>query len=257
MILASWNVNGLRSCLKKGLVEWITEYSPDIICLQEIKSFPDQIIGDKKFLTLYNQYEVFWAPAQKKGYSGVAIFSRKKPLTAKVGIKYPLIDQEGRTLILEYPNFFLLNCYFPHGRRDQSRIPYKMTYCHRIEKVVLKLEKIKPVIICGDFNIAPQSLDLKNPKANENTSGFLPIEKNWVNKFMAQGFHDIFRETHLNEKDHYTWWTYRHNCRKRNIGWRIDYFLISKTLKKNVKRCYHQPLIKGSDHCPVILEIKA
>lgn len=254
--LASWNVNGIRSCVKKGLVEWIKDNSWDIICLQETKfthndykQFPEEV----RQLESYHQY---YSSAVKKGYSGVGILTKIKPIKIIEGLDEKKFDDEGRTLTLEFSDFYLTNSYFPNGGREHERISYKMEYCKEILGFLKKLQKKKPVIICGDFNVAHTEIDLKNPKGNIKTSGFLPVEREWVDLFIKNGFSDVFRLHNPTSTDHYTWWTYRGDCRERNIGWRIDYFFTSKKFIKNIQKIYHQPHVLGSDHCPVILELK-
>ncbi|MEE2743593.1 MAG: exodeoxyribonuclease III [Bdellovibrionota bacterium] len=255
--IASWNVNGIRACYKKGLLDWLNNESPHICCFQETKSSENQV--PQPILEHPNYYNVY-ASAEKKGYSGVGILSSKKlPLpNVTYGLDEEKFDCEGRTLIAEYDSFILITCYFPNGQRDHGRVPYKMEYCKLVEKKSAELQKKskKPVIITGDYNTAHKEIDLKNPKANINTTGFLPIERKWIDDFIEKGYIDIFRESHPEEEGHYTWWTYRSNCRQRNIGWRIDYFFITEKIRPWVKKCYHQPETMGSDHCPIFLELK-
>jgi exodeoxyribonuclease-3 len=252
MKLISWNVNGIRAVYKKGFPEWFSKESPDILCLQEIKATSDQIPAE---LGKIPGYEISCSSAEKKGYSGVATFSRENFLdTKKLGKK--LYDSEGRVLIHELEDFFLVNAYFPNGSRDHSRVPFKMEFCDVILAKINQLQEIKPVIIMGDFNTAHQEIDLANPKSNSKTTGFLPPERAWMDKFISQGWVDIFRLKHPSQKGAYTWWSNRPTVRERNIGWRIDYFFISPTLVKRVKRVEILPEVKGSDHCPILLEIK-
>jgi exodeoxyribonuclease-3 len=250
MKIISWNVNGIRSVYNKGFVEWFDKESPDILCLQETKAnydqFPPELIGK-------SEYAISHSSAVKKGYSGVATFSREKILDTKK-IETDEYDSEGRVLIHEFKDFYLLNCYFPNGQRDHKRVPYKMQFCDHVLEKINHLQKNKPVIITGDFNTAHQEIDLANPKTNKNTTGFLPMERAWMDKFTEEGWVDIFRLKHPDEKGHYTWWSNFSNCRERNIGWRIDYFFISPDLVKRVKRAEIYPTIKGSDHCPILLE---
>jgi exodeoxyribonuclease-3 len=250
MKIISWNVNGIRSVYNKGFLEWFTKESPDILCLQEIKAnidqFPSALIED-------TDYAISHSSAEKKGYSGVATFSRQKILDTKK-LEKDVYDREGRVLIHEFQDFYLLNCYFPNGQRDHKRVPYKMEFCEDVLVKINKLQKKKPVIITGDFNTAHHDIDLANPKTNKNTTGFLPIERAWMDKFTGMGWVDIFRETHRDEPGHYTWWSNFSNCRERNIGWRIDYFFVSPELVKKIKRAEILPTIKGSDHCPILIE---
>ncbi len=253
MKLISWNVNGIRAVHNKGFVEWFTTESPDILCLQETKADLEQFPAAVFSL---DSYKVFNSSAQKKGYSGVATISRKKFLDTKK-MENPDFDNEGRVLIHELDDFFLVNCYFPNGQRDHKRVPFKLDFCEEILKKINKLKKIKPVIITGDFNTAHTEIDLANPKGNKNTTGFLPNERAWMDKFIAQGWVDIFRHLHPDQKGAYTWWSQlRADVRARNIGWRIDYFFVSDDLLPRIKRAEILSDVMGSDHCPVLLELK-
>ena len=250
MKLISWNVNGIRAVYKKGLAEWIAKESPDILCLQETKADFDQFPSE---LTTLSGYEITHSSAVKKGYSGVSTFSREKILDTKKFEK-ELYDCEGRVLIHELKDFFLLNCYFPNGSRDHSRVPYKMQFCEDILIKINELEKIKPVVITGDFNTAHTEIDLANPKTNTKTTGFLPLERAWMDRFVEAGWVDIFRHKNPGKTGAYTWWSNRPTVRERNIGWRIDYFFISPKLVGKVKRAEILPAVTGSDHCPILLE---
>ena len=252
MKLISWNVNGIRAVYKKGFPEWFTTESPDILCLQEIKASFDQFPPE---LVENTDYEIFHSSAVKKGYSGVATFSREKILDTKKFQK-ELYDSEGRVLIHELKDFYLVNCYIPHGSRDLSRVPFKMKFCEDFLKKINNLKKKKPVIITGDINIAHEDIDLANPKGNSKTTGFLPIEREWMDKLFSQGWIDIYRQLHPDKKGAYTWWSHRAGVRERNIGWRIDYFIISPELLKKVKRAEILPDVMGSDHCPILLELR-
>ena len=254
--IASWNVNGIRACYKKGFLEWLNNEGPEICCFQETKSSEEQV---PKEILEHPHYQGFYASAEKKGYSGVGILSSKKLSPPKVifGLEEEKFDSEGRTLIAEYDSFILFNCYFPNGQRDHGRVPYKLEYCRLIEKKATELKEKtgKPIIIVGDYNTAHKEIDLKNPKGNLKTTGFLPEERQWIDDFIEKGHTDIFRELHPKEEGHYTWWTYRGDCRERNIGWRIDYFFITKKARSWVQKCYHRPQTLGSDHCPIVLEL--
>ena len=256
MKLASWNVNGIRACVKKGFLDWLEKEKADVICIQETKAQPEQL--DKNFLE-HKKYNFHFGVCDRKGYSGVATLLKNNitPINIIEGIGKKKFDIEGRTLTIELEKFFIINCYFPNGGREHERVRFKMQYCKEIELFIknLQSEKNKPVIICGDFNTAHEEIDLKNPKTNQNTTGFLPIERKWVTNFIKSGFTDVFRQLHPQEPDHYTWWTYRGDCRSRNVGWRIDYFFVQKMYLKHVKKSYHRPEVLGSDHCPVILEL--
>ena len=251
MKLISWNVNGIRAVYKKGLAEWIAIESPDILCLQETKATFDQFPSE---LTTMEGYEISHSSAVKKGYSGVSTFSREKFLDTKK-LEKEVYDCEGRVLIHEAKDFFLLNCYFPNGSRDHKRVPYKMEFCEEILTKMNELEKIKPVIITGDFNTAHREIDLANPKTNKKTTGFLPVEREWMDRFVAHGWVDIFRTLNPDKAGAYTWWSNMPGVRERNIGWRIDYFFVSPKLVGKVKRADILPAVTGSDHCPVLLEI--
>jgi exodeoxyribonuclease-3 len=247
--LISWNVNGLRSVLRKNFLEFIDSEQPDILCLQETKCHPDQ--AEQLWPAHYTTY---WNTAEKKGYSGIAIFTKTRPLqvTPHMGIKEH--DQEGRVLAAEYPDFFLVNVYVPNSKRDLSRLEYRQCWDRAFLRYLEKLEKRKPVIFCGDLNVAHTELDLANPKTNMQTHGFTPEERSGFQEFINAGFIDSFREF---EKGggHYTWWSVMTGARSRNIGWRIDYFLLSAALRPRLKSAFIRCEIQGSDHCPVGIEL--
>ena len=252
MKLISWNVNGIRSVYNKGFLEWFSMESPDILCLQETKASYDQFPLELREM---QEHALSHSSAEKKGYSGVATFSREKLLDTKY-FEIHRFDSEGRVLIHELKNFFLLNCYFPNGQRDHNRVPYKLDFCEQIHLKANQLRKIKPVIITGDFNTAHTEIDLANPKTNKNTTGFLLEERAWMDKFIADGWIDIYRHLNPDHTGAYTWWSNRPGVRARNIGWRIDYFFISAELLPHVKNASIYPNVKGSDHCPITLELK-
>lgn len=258
MKLISWNVNGIRAATKKGLMDWLSAESPDVLCVQETKAHPNQL--DEEILAPQG-YESFWSSAERKGYSGVAIFVRKNskttPLHVHEGLEIAKFDVEGRTLIAEYPEFILYNSYYPNGGHELLRVPYKLDYSEAVLEHALKTKKAlgKPIILTGDFNTAHQPLDLARPKQNEGNTGFLPKERAWLDKLISKGFVDIFREFE-SEGGHYSWWSYRAGARQKNIGWRIDYFFVTPEITPLVKKSYHQPEVLGSDHCPVVLELK-
>ncbi len=253
MKLISWNVNGIRAAERNGFLNWFDQQNADIVCVQEIKASPDQITIDMLHPLKYNS---FWFPAQKPGYSGTAIYSRKEPLAIKEGIGLPQFDSEGRILVAEYPNFTLLNAYFPNSQREHTRLGYKLEFCQAIYEYCETLRKQgKSVILCGDFNIAHREIDLKNPKANEKNAGFLPEERAWMQSFLNHGYIDTFRNF-TPEGGHYTWWSYRPGVREKNIGWRLDYFCVDPSLRDRLKSVVHQPEVRGSDHCPVVLELR-
>ncbi|MCK5071788.1 MAG: exodeoxyribonuclease III [Bacteriovoracaceae bacterium] len=256
MKLSTWNVNGLRACNKKGFRDWLNKSGCHIVCLQETKLSPEQLPDE---LSSLKNWHTYYASAVKKGYSGVALYSStdiEKP-DITIGINIPKFDDEGRVIIAEYKNFILFSCYFPNGGRELARVPFKLEFSKEIAKKALSLheEKGKPIIIAGDVNTAHMPIDLKNPKSNEKNTGFLPIERKWIDEFIGLGFHDVFREQHPNEEGQYTWWSYRMNSRKRNIGWRLDYFFVTKDMVKNVIMTAHSPETPGSDHCPTLMEI--
>ncbi len=250
--LISWNVNGLRAVCKKGFCDWLLREDPDILCLQETKAHEDQVIHE--MAPLGNYHRVFTKP-EKKGYSGVAIFSRVKPLEIGVGLGVEKFDREGRTLIARYPGFTLFNIYFPNGKSGPERLAYKMDfYEHFLQTVTALLKQGEKIVVCGDVNTAHTAIDLARPRANEKISGFLPEEREWMDRFLAAGFVDTFRlfET---QGGHYSWWDMKSGARARNVGWRIDYFFVSDNLAKSVKSAGIRPEIEGSDHCPVTLEL--
>jgi exodeoxyribonuclease-3 len=248
----SWNVNGIRAAAQKGYTEWLENSDADILCLQETKAQVDQL--DDNIINP-NGYHSHWNSALKKGYSGVATFSKKEPISIRNGLENEKFDNEGRVIESEYDKFTLLNIYFPNGRRDLSRVDYKLEFC---DLVLSRCESLrsegKNLIICGDYNTAHKEIDLKNPKANQKTTGFLPEERAWIDKFIAHGYIDTFREF-TKEPENYTWWSYRFNARQKNIGWRIDYFFINKEFLPNLKDAFILSDVGGSDHCPLGIEI--
>lgn len=252
MKIISWNVNGIRAASKKGLMSYLSEEDPDIFCIQETKAHPEQL---EENLRHPNHYFTYWSSAVKKGYSGVAIFSKTEPLKVEEGLGVEEFDLEGRTLTAFFKDFILVTGYFPNGQPDLGRVPYKLRYSHQMQDHVhhlLQQEK-KPIILCGDVNTAHTEIDLARPKENEGTTGFLPEERAWVDQFVESGFVDIFREFNQ-DPDHYSWWSYRTNARARNVGWRIDYFFVNEAFKKKIKKSYYHHDQLGSDHCPVVLE---
>ncbi len=249
--IVTWNVNGIRAVSKKGFLSWLNKSNFDVICLQEIKAnredIPEELLNHKKYTAISH------SSTKKKGYSGVMTLTKKKPLETQIGLKKKKFAIEGRTLIHHFEKYILLNCYFPNGQRDHGRVPYKLEYSEEIRKLSNKLQKEhkKPILICGDYNTAHHEIDLKNPKTNKKTTGFLPIEREWIDKFYKHGYRDCFRELNPEKKDVYSWWSYRGGCRERNVGWRIDYFFTNKEFLENIKKCEYLYKIKGSDHCPV------
>lgn len=252
--LYSWNVNGIRAAQGKGLLEWIHTVQPDVLCLQETKAHPDQL---DEALRDPNGYHSYWAwSSVKKGYSGVALYSRIAPREVQIGLGIAEYDQEGRTIIADYGDFVLIGAYFPNGARDHSRVPFKMTYKAAFLDYTERLRaEGRPVIFCGDVNTAHRPIDLARPDENQNTTGFLPEERAWIDEVVASGYVDIFRELHPDEPDHYTYWNYWGNARPRNIGWRIDYFFITPDLRPRVAAAEIHPNVPGSDHCPISLTL--
>lgn len=257
MKIYSWNVNGIRAVQKKGFVDWLLREEPDILCLQEIKAAPEQL--DEALVSIPG-YESYWNPAQRKGYSGVATYlkqsllsslGKQDPIEISNGLGIERFDIEGRVLVSKFAEFTLLNIYFPNGGLGDERVQFKLAFYEAViaycDNVVKQGGK---VIICGDFNTAHREIDLKNPKANENVSGFLPIERAMLDNFLAHGYIDVFRCLYP-EKAQYTWWSYRTRARERNAGWRIDYYFISNNLKDRIVDCQLLDYVEGSDHCPI------
>ena len=253
MKLTTWNVNGLRAALGKGLLAWVQDYAPDVLCLQEIKARPEQL-EDAHLQQLEKAFaQIAWNPAARPGYSGVATLARTPPLETRLGLGAPEFDAEGRLIASRYLDFLLFNIYFPNGQHDHARVPYKLDFYARLLALCDALHaQGEGIILCGDFNTAHREIDLRHPKENQNTSGFLPEERVWIDHFLAHGFVDIYRMLYP-ERVQYTWWTYRVNARARNVGWRLDYFLISEGLTSQVKDLIIHDDIPGSDHCPVTL----
>lgn len=253
MKLYSWNVNGIRAAEKKGFVEWVTDAQPDILCLQEVKASEDQISNTIKNIS---GYQTYFHPAERKGYSGTAVFYKEEPLSITTGLSDDRFNHEGRTIIMEYPDFTLFNIYFPNGQKDDERLQFKMDFYDCFLKDVNALvSEGKKVIVCGDVNTAHNEIDLKNPKSNAKRSGFLPIEREWMDKFFANGYTDTFRHLYPDTVT-YSWWSYRFNARANNAGWRIDYFFVSNNALDMVEDAAIHTDVMGSDHCPISLTIK-
>ncbi len=250
MKIVSWNVNGLRSVLRKTFLQVLAAEKPDVVCLQEIRCQPNDVepIWPKA-------YKAFWNPAQKKGYAGTAILSKRRPLNVMPHIGIKEHDQEGRVLMVEFSDFSLVNVYVPNSKRDLSRLPYRQRWDRDFLAYLRHLEKTKPVVFCGDLNVAHTEIDLANPKANGRNHGFTIEERRGFGAFVHAGFVDTFREFHKSG-GHYTWWSLAGNARARNVGWRIDYFLVSKSLRPRLKNAFIRDQLLGSDHCPVGIEIR-
>ena len=251
--LVSWNVNGLRAAARKGFLSWLQETRPDVLGVQETKCHPDQLDPD---LRSPEGYYTYFASAERKGYSGVALYSRTEPLDLNFGLGLPEYDNEGRTIVAEYPEFVLIVAYFPNGSRDHSRVPFKMRYKKEFLDYCNDLRrKGKKIVFCGDVNTAHNEIDLARPRQNINTTGFLRVERNWIDKVVAQGYVDTFRDLYPDRGGAYSWWSYIGGARSRNVGWRLDYFFISEELKSHVLDAAIHPEVMGSDHCPVSLNI--
>jgi len=250
MKIISWNVNGIRAVIKKGFLDFINDFNPDIICIQETKAHPEQVDLD-----LDNYKYKYWNSATKKGYSGTAIFSKIKPISVQNDMNIEKHDDEGRVICMELKNYFLVTVYTPNSKRDLSRLDYRTNEWDRDFLIYLKeLEKIKPIIFCGDLNVAHKEIDLKNPKTNKRNAGFTDEERLGFDNYINSGFLDTFR-MYNEEPNHYTWWSYMFNSRAKNVGWRIDYFCISEILKKKITKSIILPEIMGSDHAPILIEI--
>ena len=250
MKIISWNVNGIRAVIKKGFLDFINDFNPDIICIQETKAHPEQVDLD-----LDNYKFKYWNSATKKGYSGTAIFSKIKPISVQNDMNIEKHDDEGRVICMELKNYFLVTVYTPNSKRDLSRLDYRSNEWDRDFLIYLKeLEKIKPIIFCGDLNVAHKEIDLKNPKTNKKNAGFTNEERLGFDNYINSGFLDTFR-MYNKEPNHYTWWSYMFNSRAKNVGWRIDYFCISEILKKKINKSIILPEIMGSDHAPILIEI--
>lgn len=249
MKLISWNVNGIRACINKGFESFFKESEADIFCIQETKCQLDQIELQ------FDGYKSFWNSAEKKGYSGTAIFAKKEPISVKYGIDVEEHDKEGRVITLEYEKFFMVNIYTPNSKRELERLEYRKIWEDEIRKYLLNLNKTKPVIVCGDLNVAHKEIDLKNPKTNHKSAGFTDEERNKMSELLDVGFVDAFRYLYPDKENAYTWWSYMRQAREKDIGWRIDYFLVSKDIKRNIEEVSIHKNVMGSDHCPVELNI--
>ncbi len=246
--LLSWNVNGIRAVKGKGFLEWFYKENPDILCLQETKAQPEQLDDD---LLEPESYHAYWNYPERKGYSGVAVYTREEPENISYDLGDKSLDIEGRVIVAEYPAFTLMNVYFPNGKRDQERLNYKMAFYDEFLRYADELRSIgKKLVICGDVNTAHREIDLARPKENSKVSGFLPIEREWIDRLVAHGYVDTFRVFNK-EPGQYTWWDLKSGARSRNVGWRIDYFYVSEDLLPWLTGAFIMPDIMGSDHCPI------
>ena len=249
MKLISWNVNGLRACLGKGFQDVFHTLDADMFCLQETKMQPGQAQVD------CDGYEEYWYSAEKKGYSGTALFTKRKPLDVVCGIGMDQHDHEGRVITAEYEEFYLVTCYTPNSQNELKRLDYRMQWEDDFRDYLKELDAVKPVILCGDLNVAHEEIDLKNPKTNRKNAGFTDEERAKMTELLAAGFTDSFRHLHPDATDIYSWWSYRFKARQNNAGWRIDYFIVSDRIKDKIQKAEILTDIMGSDHCPVLLEI--
>ncbi len=252
MKLYSWNVNGFRAISAKPDWQWFPACGADIVGLQETKTEKHQVAEEHQTPAGYTSY---WLSAQRKGYSGVAVFSKARPLAERYELPDPAWQGEGRLIHLEYPAFHYMNVYFPNGQNGDERLVYKMGYYDAWLAYAQELRKSKPIVVCGDFNTAHTPMDIARPKENEKTSGFLPMERAWLDKLVAAGYTDTFRHCNPDMKEAYSWWSFRMKARERNVGWRIDYFFVSDELKDKIKNAWIEPAVTGSDHCPIGLEL--
>jgi exodeoxyribonuclease-3 len=251
--LYSWNVNGIRAAQRKGFLKWLRTTRPDVLSVQETKANPSQLDDELKDPSGYYTY---WASAERKGYSGVALFSRVEPKSVQIGLGIEEYDREGRTIIADYGEYVLLTAYFPNGGQDNSRVPFKMAYKEAFLELCDQYRNSgRSVIFCGDVNTAHREIDLARPKENAKSTGFLPVERAWIDRVVDEGYIDTFRSLHPDQKDAYSWWAYWGKARERNVGWRIDYFFISPDLQGRVKAADIHPDVMGSDHCPVSLTL--
>jgi exodeoxyribonuclease-3 len=251
MRIVSWNVNGYRATLKKGLVQSLGDMDADIVCLQETK------LQEGQHEPVMDAYVEYWNYAEKKGYSGTAIFSKSAPLGQSFGIGVDAHDKEGRVITLEYPAFYMVNCYTPNSQDGLARLGYRMDWEDAFRGYLVGLKRRKPVVLCGDLNVAHQEIDLKNPRTNRMNAGFTDQEREKFSLLLESGFADTFRRLYPDKADAYSWWSYRANSRERNVGWRIDYFVVSEDLMPSVADSRILPEVMGSDHCPVMLELVA
>jgi len=253
MKIVTWNVNGVRASLNKGAGDWWNSQDCDVLCLQEIKAMPEQLT-DKQHAQ-FEGFQALWNPAARKGYSGVATFTKMEPLETQLGLGEERFDVEGRVVQTRFDDFVLFNIYFPNGQRDHGRLQYKLDFYAYLLEICDQMHAAgDQIILTGDFNTAHQPIDLKNPKQNVKTSGFMPEERAWIDKYLEQGFVDVYRNLYP-DREEYSWWTYRVNARARNVGWRLDYYLVSESLVDRVKDVVILTEVMGSDHCPVLIDL--
>jgi len=250
MKFISWNVNGLRACLGKGFLDFFKEQSPDFLCLQETKMQQGQAEVD-----LGENYLQYWNSAEKKGYSGTAVFTPHRPVSVAYGMDIDKHDHEGRLITLEYEQFYLVCCYTPNAQDGLARLPYRMEWEDDLREYLMSLDKVKPVVYCGDLNVAHEEIDLKNPKTNRKNAGFSDEEREKMTKLLSSGFTDTFRYLYPDLTGAYSWWSYRFKAREKNAGWRIDYFIVSERIRDRIKAASILSDVFGSDHCPVLLEL--
>ena len=254
MKLISWNVNGLRAVINKGFTNFFNSIDADVFCIQETKMQEEQI--DNNIKEIFKEYNEYWNSAEKKGYSGTAVFSKVKPLNVTYGIGVTEHDKEGRIITLEFDKFYLVNCYTPNSKRELERLDYRMTWEDEIRKYLLQLNTSKLVIMCGDLNVAHEEIDLKNPKTNRRNAGFTEEERNKMTELLNSGFTDTFRYLYPDKTECYSWWSYMFHAREKNAGWRIDYFIVSNSLRDKIQESNIYSDVMGSDHCPVGLDIE-
>lgn len=249
MKMVSWNVNGLRACVNKGFMDYFKAVNADLFCIQESKLQEGQIC-----LELGEEYKLYWNYAEKKGYSGTAVFTREEPLSVRYGMEQNE-ETEGRIITLEFKTFYLVTVYTPNAKRDLSRLDYRLEWEDRFRSYVTELDRLKPVVICGDLNVAHKTIDLKHPGPNQNNSGFTEEERGKMTELLEAGFVDSYRHVYPDRTDAFTWWSYMPKVRERNVGWRIDYFLVSERWALNILNAEIDAHIMGSDHCPIVLEL--
>ena len=254
MKLVSWNVNGLRAVVTKGFEDFFKEINADVFCVQETKMQEEQL--DDNIRKIFDGYYCYWNSAEKKGYSGTAVFSKIKPINVTYGIGIEEHDREGRVITVEYEKFYLVNCYTPNAKRELERLDYRMIWEDEFRKYLLKLNETKPVVLCGDLNVAHEEIDLKNPKTNRGNAGFTDEERGKMTQLLSSGFTDSFRYLYPDKAGIYSWWSYMFKAREKNAGWRIDYFIVSKSIEEKIKESYIFSEVIGSDHCPVGLDLE-